>query len=85
MRPSGSIPVFIETARDLQARLTGHDGEQALALAAKAAECLQTFQTWADDPPSPEERSLAVRRLLDLQREVTKLVGTSWMPGPDDS
>lgn len=74
MRPSASIPVFIETARDLEARLRAHPGERAEALATEAANCLEMFEGWAVKAPTPEQRSNAVRRLLDLQREAMELL-----------
>ncbi len=77
MRPSASIPVFIETARDLEGRLRARGGERATALATRALECMATFEAWNDTPPTPEQRSSAVRRLLDLQRETMELLSGS--------
>jgi hypothetical protein len=77
VRPSASIPVFIETARDLERRLLTHGGERATALAKRAAECMATFETWNHTPPTAEQRSSAVRRLLDLQRETMELFSGS--------
>jgi hypothetical protein len=67
---SASLPIFLNTARELAAKLEGDPSPEAVHMLHEAEELARVFQTWEHEVPEAHQRSTSVSAVLDLQRRV---------------
>lgn len=72
-RPSIVPPLFVDSAREILARLSLAAGP-ALEMAKEAQELLATFERWEREPSSSTERARTVQRLIDLHRRAMEFL-----------
>ncbi len=70
MNKSASLPTFVNTARELEAKLAGDVSTEGRELAREADALATVFSAWEERPPEPHLRSNQVSALLELQRRV---------------
>lgn len=74
VRPSGTIAVFEQTIVESLDRLDGLSASDEGAELRRDAVALQAqFRSWKVRAPSPEERAMAISRLMDVHRAVEEL------------
>ena len=81
---SRSLRVFETIYQELLARLHGDTSEPSRAFTAQANDSLATLGRWELTPPTPQERSAVIARVLDLHRTAMEdlTVGTAKPPSP---
>ncbi len=81
---SRSLRVFETICQELLARLHGDTSEPSRAFTAQANDLLATLGRWELTPPTPQERSAVIARVLDLHRTAMEYltVGTAKPPSP---
>jgi hypothetical protein len=69
-----SANIFMDSVRDLEARLAKIDSPRANELAGEARRLAALFTRWQTHRPDGDERVSAIKALFELQRGVMSLL-----------
>jgi hypothetical protein len=85
-RPGGgndgtrSAPAFVQSARDLIARLEHDDTAEGAGLLSEARELEQVFLSWTTRRPMLDVRVATLQKMVDLNRRVLEHVASRTEP-----
>jgi hypothetical protein len=65
---SGSLSVMENICQELLTRLSSDSTDRGRAFATQAEALLRKIERWSGAPPSPEERTIVIAKVLDLHR-----------------
>lgn len=72
VRPSGTVAVFESTLAEAAEKL-GEFGPEGAELRRDVTALQALFRSWKVRAPNPEERAVAISRLMDVHRAVEEL------------